>query len=81
VSGSSMIPIITPIVALLAMAVWLGMIFYADGHPGQRGTKSTTVPGNAPATPVDHAPPPPLEHEELPSPAASADMEPEPLLR
>jgi hypothetical protein len=29
-----MVPIITPIVAVIALACWLGMIFWAEGHPG-----------------------------------------------
>jgi hypothetical protein len=33
-TGSFLVPIITPIVAILALACWLGMIFWAEGHPG-----------------------------------------------
>jgi hypothetical protein len=34
VTGSSYIPIVVPIVAFLAMGAWLGLVFYADRHPG-----------------------------------------------
>jgi hypothetical protein len=33
-TGSFLVPIITPIVAVIALACWLGMIFWAEGHPG-----------------------------------------------
>ena len=32
-TGSSLVPVIVPIVAVLAMAVWLGLVFYASAHP------------------------------------------------
>jgi hypothetical protein len=32
-TGSSLIPIVVPIVAFAAMAAWLGMVFWADAHP------------------------------------------------
>ena len=32
-TGSFLVPIITPIVAVIALACWLGMIFWAEGHP------------------------------------------------
>ncbi len=35
-TGSSYIPIVAPIVAFAAMAFWLGLVFYADAHPGYR---------------------------------------------
>ncbi len=35
-SGSSLVPIITPIVTLPLMAFWLIMVFHADSHPGYR---------------------------------------------
>jgi hypothetical protein len=33
-TGSSLVAIIVPIVALIALAAWLGMVFWADAHPG-----------------------------------------------
>jgi hypothetical protein len=32
-TGSSLVSVIVPIVAVLAMAVWLGLVFYASAHP------------------------------------------------
>ncbi len=32
-SGSSLIPIVVPIMAFVAMAFWLGLVFHADSHP------------------------------------------------
>lgn len=32
-TGSSLAPIIVPIVAFIALAAWLGMVFWADAHP------------------------------------------------
>jgi hypothetical protein len=33
-TGSFLVAIITPIVALIGLAFWLGMVFWAEGHPG-----------------------------------------------
>ena len=33
-TGSFLVSIITPIVAVIALACWLGMVLWADGHPG-----------------------------------------------
>jgi hypothetical protein len=33
-TGSFMVAIVTPIGALIALAFWLGMVFWAEGHPG-----------------------------------------------
>jgi len=33
-SGSFLVPIITPIAAVIALAFWLGMVFWAESHPG-----------------------------------------------
>jgi hypothetical protein len=35
-TGSSLLPIILPIVAIVALAAWLGMVFWADAHPGRK---------------------------------------------
>jgi len=32
-TGSFLVPIITPIVAAIALACWLGMVYWAEGHP------------------------------------------------
>jgi hypothetical protein len=52
-TGSSLAPIIVPIVAVLAMAVWLGLVFYAAAHP--RWKRYDVLPGpaaGAPGTPA-----------------------------
>ena len=33
-TGSSYIPIVVPIMAFVTMFFWLGLVFYADSHPG-----------------------------------------------
>jgi len=40
VTGSSSVAIVLPIVAFTAMALWIGMVFYADSHPGYGRRKS-----------------------------------------
>jgi hypothetical protein len=32
-TGSALVVVFTPIVALITLGIWLGMIFYADAHP------------------------------------------------
>jgi hypothetical protein len=33
--GSPLAPVVTAIVSVIALAVWLAMVFYADAHPPQ----------------------------------------------
>lgn len=42
-TGSFLAPIITPIVAIIALACWMGMVFWADGHP--RWKAHSAAPG------------------------------------
>ena len=35
--GSPLAPVVTAIVSVIALAVWLAMVFYADAHPPQAG--------------------------------------------
>jgi predicted lipid-binding transport protein (Tim44 family) len=49
-TGSALAPIIIPIVALIALAAWLAMIFYAEAHPGH--VRHGAASGSA-ATPTD----------------------------
>jgi hypothetical protein len=49
-TGSFLVPIITPIVAILLLACWLGMVFWADGHPQwktHRAAQGTQFPGES----------------------------------
>ncbi|HTS99200.1 MAG TPA: hypothetical protein VMI33_21545 [Streptosporangiaceae bacterium] len=32
-TGSALVPIIVPIVAVLALAAWLTLVYWADAHP------------------------------------------------
>ena len=32
-TGSSLVPIVTPIVALIALACWIAAVYWADAHP------------------------------------------------
>jgi len=42
--GSSLAPIVVPIVALVSLAAWLTIVFYADRHPSG-GTAPRPPPG------------------------------------
>jgi hypothetical protein len=33
-TGSFLVLIVTPVVAIVALACWMGMLFWADAHPG-----------------------------------------------
>jgi len=47
-TGSFLVAIITPVVALIALAFWLGMVFWAEGHPGwktHRAAQESQYPG------------------------------------
>ena len=33
-TGSVLVAVVTPVVAFIAMACWLGMVFWAESHPG-----------------------------------------------
>jgi hypothetical protein len=53
-TGSVWVPIVVPIVALLALGSWLAMIYYADAHP-QYQHGSTRQAGVASGLPVSDA--------------------------
>ena len=57
-TGSFLVLIITPIVAVIALAFWLGMVFWADAHPKARsaasGPEITGVSPPAAAEPGEH---------------------------
>ena len=56
-TGSSLVPVIVPMVAVLAMAAWLGLVFYAAAHP--RWKRYDVLPRSdsaaAPGTPGEPA--------------------------
>ncbi len=64
-SGSNMVAILAPVVALPTMAFWLIMVFHADSHPGYRHRPPLPVPdalaAAAPAPRPEVAPEPPGE--------------------
>lgn len=70
-TGSSYIPIVVPIMAFLAMAFWLGLIFYADSHPGYRHPKAEPGPDHAGEETAAVEPVGP-EHERIDEPSAGA---------
>jgi hypothetical protein len=43
-TGSFLVPIVTPIVALIALACWLGMVYWADAHPGWKASRAARGP-------------------------------------
>jgi hypothetical protein len=66
-TGSTLASVIIPIVAFLALAVWLTMVFYADAHPmhdssatrrAQPGHAPERAPGREPEHVSEHAPEP-----------------------
>ena len=51
-TGSSSAPIVIPIVAVFCLAIWLGLVYYADAHPrwkSQRAPRRPAEPGQAAA--------------------------------
>ena len=59
-TGSFLVPIITPIVAPITLASWLGMVYWADAHPrwqapyAARGPETTREDFPAVAESGDH---------------------------
>ncbi len=49
-SGSNMVAILAPVVALPLMAFWLVMVFHSDSHPGYRHRPPLPVPDATPAS-------------------------------
>lgn len=47
-TGSSLIPIILPIVAIVALAAWLGMVFWADAHPVRKAPGANATGADVP---------------------------------
>lgn len=43
-TGSFLVPIIVPIAAFIALAAWLGMVFWADAHPGWKAHAAAPSP-------------------------------------
>jgi hypothetical protein len=39
-TGSALAPVIIPIVAFVALFVWIGMVFYANAHPSVHGREA-----------------------------------------
>jgi len=50
-TGSSLAPIIIPIVVVPALAAWLGLIWYASAHPGWKAHRVAAEAGTAGAMP------------------------------
>ena len=43
-TGSSLVPFIIPVVAALALAAWLAMVFYAEAHPRWKTHSAAQAP-------------------------------------
>jgi len=41
-TGSSLVPIVVPIVAILALTAWLSMVYYAAAHPGWKSRPASS---------------------------------------
>jgi len=52
-TGTDLSAIVTPIVAMISLAVWLAMVFYADAHPGVRRQAPAQPGGQAAQAPAD----------------------------
>ena len=50
-TGTDLTAIVPPIVAMISLAVWLAMVFYADAHPAVR-LEAPAKPGPEPAVPA-----------------------------
>ena len=50
-TGTDLATIVPPIVAMISLAVWLAMVFYADAHPAVR-RQAPAKPGPEPAVPA-----------------------------
>jgi len=42
--GSFLVPIIVPIAAFIGLAAWLGLVFWADAHPGWKAHAAAPGP-------------------------------------
>jgi len=49
-TGSSLAPVVIPIVAVVVLAVWLTMVYWADAHPPRRGGVSESGLSRSDAT-------------------------------
>jgi hypothetical protein len=43
-TGSSLVPIVVPIVAILTLTAWLSMVYYAAAHPGWKSRPASSQP-------------------------------------
>jgi hypothetical protein len=46
-TGSSLVPIIVPVVAAASLAFWLGLVLYAADHPGWKTRRAQLAAGPA----------------------------------
>jgi hypothetical protein len=54
-TGTDIAAIVIPIVAMLSLAVWLAMVFYAGAHPAvRRQAPAETGSGQAPQAEAEH---------------------------
>jgi hypothetical protein len=75
-TGSTLGVIFIPIVALLSLACWLGMVYYAAAHPGNRARRGAPPQQSGAAyyrATADQAPP---VADPVPEPRTPGDREP-----
>jgi hypothetical protein len=73
-TGSSLVPIITPIVALITLAFWLGIVYWADAHPGWKAGTSRRAELTAAGSLPPEAEPGQAHEGELAPPARTQSL-------
>jgi hypothetical protein len=76
-TGSTLGIIFIPIVALLSLAGWLGMVYYAAAHPGNRVRRGAPPQQSGAAYYRAAADPVPPLADPVPEPRTPADQESE----
>jgi hypothetical protein len=71
-TGSPLVPIVVPIVALLCLGAWIALVFYADSHPGWRHSRPGAGGEQPPPAAKLDGQPAQLDAQDTASPASSA---------
>lgn len=76
-TGSTLAVILIPIVAVLSLACWLGLVYYAAAHPGNRARRGAPPQQSGAAYYRMTADQAPRLADPVPEPRAPSDQEPE----